>query len=67
VSTAMIAPPARVIAEVTLPNTPPGLLGSATRSVSENCADGLGRESMIRVVLRGYELSARAAGSRRYG
>ena len=43
VSTATIDPPARVIAAVTLPSTPPGLLGRATRRVSENCAEGAGR------------------------
>ena len=41
VSTATIAPPARVIAAVTLPSTPPGFCGSATRRVSENCAEGV--------------------------
>src|SRR5215203_5523994 len=41
VSTATIDPPARVMAAVTLPSTPPGRDGSATRSVSENCADGV--------------------------
>ncbi len=41
VSTATIDPPARVIAAVTLPSTPPGRDGSATRRVSENCAEGV--------------------------
>ena len=41
VSTATIEPPARVIAAVTLPSTPPGREGSATRRVSENCAEGV--------------------------
>ena len=50
VSTATIAPPARVIAAVTLPSTPPGFCGSSTRRVSENCAEGVGhgRLAMIR-------------------
>ena len=42
VSTATIAPPARLIAAVTLPSTPPAG-GSSTRSVSENCALGVAR------------------------
>src|SRR5215210_2547496 len=41
VSTATIDPPARVMAAVTLPSTPPGREGSATRRISENCADGV--------------------------
>ena len=41
VSTATIDPPTRVIAAVTFPSTPPGRDGSATRSVSENCAEGV--------------------------
>src|SRR6185295_12793269 len=45
VSTATMAPPARVIAAVTLPSTPPCLWGSATRSVSENCAEGVAMPS----------------------
>src|SRR5215217_8584571 len=45
VSTATIEPPARVMAAVTLPSTPPGRDGSATRSVSENCAEGVATEA----------------------
>src|SRR5215218_4254995 len=41
VSTATIDPPTRVIAAVTLPSTPPGREGRATRRVSENCAEGV--------------------------
>ncbi len=41
VSTATIDPPARLIAAVTLPSTPPGRDGRATRRVRENCADGV--------------------------
>ena len=41
VSTATIDPPARLIAAVTLPSTPPGRDGSATRRVRENCAEGV--------------------------
>ena len=48
VSTATIAPPARPMAAVTLPSTPPGPDGSSTRSVRENCALGAGRGPMIR-------------------
>ena len=40
-STATIAPPALLIAAVTLPSMPPGSCGSSTRRVSENCALGV--------------------------
>ena len=40
-----IEPPARVIAAVTFPSAPPGFCGSATRRVSENCADGVATEA----------------------
>ena len=41
VSTATIAPWARVMAAVTFPSTPAGRCGSSTRRVSENCAEGV--------------------------
>src|ERR671914_637854 len=63
VSTATMEPPARVIAAVTLPSTPPGRLGSSTRRVSENCADGVG----IRHSLRFRGRRTRVAPARRRG
>ena len=62
VSTATIEPPALVIAAVTLPSTPPGLLGRATRRVSENCAEGVARAADHK-----GPGPARSGGSRRYG
>ena len=42
VSTATIAPPARVMAAVTLPSRPLGREGSSTRRVRENWTEGAG-------------------------